>query len=124
MNREHQISLLKKFIKSDEDTIIINQVNENITILYLYFIRYFADQQGVKINININTETKVIEDDLFGVKQIQVFSITSQNKLSKALDMKDKKIIFTDYKNYKKIGLKFSRINSYQFEKDIHQNNS
>tara|TARA_B100000212_G_C27362809_1_gene528997 strand:- start:1053 stop:1685 length:633 start_codon:yes stop_codon:yes gene_type:complete len=119
MNREHQISLLKKFIKSDEDTIIINQVNENITILYLYFIRYFADQQGVKINININTETKVIEDDLFGVKQIQVFSITSQNKLSKALDMKDKKIIFTDYKNYKKIGLKFSRINSYQFEKDI-----
>ena len=75
MNREHQISLLKKFIKSDEDTIIINQVNENITILYLYFIRYFADHQGVKINININTETKVIEDDLFGVKQIQVFSI-------------------------------------------------
>ena len=119
MNKEHQISLLKKFIKSDEDTIIINQVNENITILYLYFIRYFADQQGVKINININTETKVIEDDLFGVKQIQVFSITSQNKLSKALDMKDKKIIFTDYKNYKKIDLKISKINSYQFEKDI-----
>ena len=119
MNREHQISLLKKFIKSDEDTITINQVNENITILYLYFIRYFADQQGVKINININTETKVIEDDLFGVKQIQVFSITSQNKLTKALDMKDKKIIFTDYKNYKKIDLKISRINSYQFEKDI-----
>ena len=119
MNREHQISLIKKFIKSDEDTIIINQVNEIITILYLYFIRYFADQQGVKINININTETKVIEDDLFGVKQIQVFSITSQNKLTKALDMKDKKIIFTDYKNYKKIDLKISRINSYQFEKDI-----
>ena len=118
MNREHQISLLKKFIKSDEDTITINQVNENITILYLYFIRYFADQQGVKINININTETKVIEDDLFGVKQIQVFSITSQNKLTKALDMKDKNYIHR-LKNYKKIDLKISKINSYQFEKDI-----
>ena len=119
MNREHQISLLKKFIKSDEDTITINQVNENITILYLYFIRYFADKQGVKINTNINTEIKTIEDDLFGVKQIQIFNITSQSKLIKALDMKDKKIVFTDYKNYKKIDSKITKINSYQYEKDI-----
>ena len=119
MNRQHQIPLLKKFMKSNEDTMIINQVNENITILYFYFIRYFADQQGVKINTNINTESKVIEDDLFGVKQIQIFSITSQSKLKKALDMSDKKIVFTDYKNYKKIDSKISRINSYQFEKDI-----
>jgi len=119
INKEHQLHLLKKFIKSDEETILINQINDSITILYLYFIRYFADQQDIKINTNINTETKVNEDDLFGVKQIQVFSITSQNKLTKALDMKDKKIIFTDYKNYKKIDLKISKINSYQFEKDI-----
>ena len=119
INRENQISLIKKFIKSNEETVLINQVNENITILYLYFIRYFADQQGVKINTNINTETKVIEDDLFGVKQIQVFSITSQNKLKSTLSLRDKKVIFTDYKNYKKIDLKFSRINSYQYEKDI-----
>ena len=79
INREHQISLIKKFIKSDEDTLIINQINENITTLYLYFIRYFAEQQGAKINTNVNAETKVIENDLFGVKQIQIFSITSQS---------------------------------------------
>ena len=102
-NRENQIYLLKKFIKSNEDTIVINLIDENITILYLYFIRYFADKQGVKINTNINTETKVIEDDLFGVKQIQIFNITSQSKLIKAIDIKNKKIIFTDYKNYKRI---------------------
>ena len=71
MNRENQIYLLKKFIKSNEDTIVINQVNENITILYLYFIRYFADKQGVKINTNINTETKVIENDLFGINKFK-----------------------------------------------------
>ena len=119
INREQQISLLKKFIKSNEDTIVINQVNENIAILYLYFIRYFADQQGVKINTNNNLETKTFEDDLFGVKQIQIFSITSQNKLIKALDIRDKKIIFTDYKNYKKVDSEVTKINSYQYEKDI-----
>ncbi len=115
MINKDQISLLKKFIKSHEDTILINQVNENITILYLYFIRYFAEKNGVKIN----TETKMIEDDLFGEKQIQIFSITSQSKLKNALNMRDKKIIFTDYKNYKKIGSKVTKINSYQYEKDV-----
>ena len=119
MNRENQIYLLKKFIKSNEDTIVINQINENITILYLYFIRYFADKQGVKINTNINTETKVIENDLFGMKQIQIFNITSQSKLIKAMDMKDKKIVFTDYKNYKRLDSKIIKISSYQYENDI-----
>ena len=119
MNRENQIYIIEKFIKSNEDTIVINQISEDITILYLYFIRYFADKQTVKINTNINIETKVIEDDLFGVKQIQIFNITSQSKLIKALDMKDKKIVFTDYKNYKKIDSKITKINSYHYEKDI-----
>ena len=118
-NRENQIYLLKKFIKSNEDTIVINLIDENITILYLYFIRYFADKQGVKINTNINTEIKTIEDDLFGVKQIQIFNITSQSKLIKTIDIKDKKIVFTDYKNYKKIDSKITKINSYQYENDI-----
>ena len=119
MNRENQIYLLKKFIKSNEDTIVINLIDENITILYLYFIRYFADKQGVKINTNINTETKLIEDDLFGLKQIQIFNVTSQSKLIKAMDMKDKKIVFTDYKNYKRIDSKITKISSYQYENDI-----
>ena len=118
-NRENQIYLLKKFIKSNEDTIVINLIDENITILYLYFIRYFADKQGVKINTNINTETKLIEDDLFGLKQIQIFNVTSQSKLIKAMDMKDKKIVFTDYKNYKRIDSKITKISSYQYENDI-----
>ena len=117
INKVNQIYLIKEFIKSNEDTILINQINENISILYLYFIKYFADQQGIKINID--TETKVIEGDLFGLKQIQIFSITSQSKLKKALDMSDKKIVFTDYKNYKKIDSKITKINSYQYEKDI-----
>ena len=56
INKVSQISLIKEFIRSNEDTIIINQINENIKILYLYFIKYFADQQGVEININ--TEPK------------------------------------------------------------------
>ena len=118
-DREHQVNLLKIFLKSEEETILINQISETITNLYLHFIKFFADQEGIKIDINIDKDTKAIEDDLFGMKRIQIFNITNQNKLKTALDMRDKKVIFTDYRNYKKLGSKFSRINSYQYEKDI-----
>lgn len=117
INKINQISLIKEFIKSNEYTILINHINENIKILYLHFIKYFADQQGVKINVN--SETKKNEDDLFGIKQIQIFSITSKNKLKNALDMRDKKVVFTDYINFKKIDSKITKINSYQYEKDM-----
>ena len=115
INKLSQISLIKEFFKSNENIILINQINEDITILYLYFIKYFADERGVKIN----TETKVIEEDLFGEMQIQIFSTTSQSKLKDALDTRHKKIVFTDYKNYKKVDSKITKINSYQYEKDI-----
>ena len=118
-DRKHQVSLLKIFLKSEEETIFINQISETITNLYLYFIKFFADQEEIKIDTNIDTNTKAIEDDLFGIKRIQIFNITSQNKLKTALDMRDKKVIFTDYRNFKKLDSKFSKINSYQYEKDI-----
>jgi hypothetical protein len=35
------------------------------------------------------------------------------------LDIHSKKIVFTDYKNYKKISSKFNSINGYRFENDI-----
>ena len=117
INKISQISLIKEFIKSNEDTILINQINENIKILYLHFIKYFANQQGVKINVN--SETKKNEDDLFGIKQIQIFSITSKNKLKDVLDARGKKVVFTDYINFKKIDSKITKVNSYQYEKDI-----
>ena len=118
-DRKHQINILKKFIKSEENTIIINQINENITNLYSYFIKFLADQQEIKIDKNFNAETKSSEDDLFGIKQIQILFITNQSKLKSALNTRDKKIVFTDYKNFKKIDTKFAKINSYQYEKDI-----
>ena len=118
-DRKDQINILKNFITSEENTIIINQINENITNLYSYFIKFFADQQKIKIDKNFSTETKAIEDDLFGIKQIQILSITNGSKLKTTLNTKEKKVVFTDYKNFKKINTKFAKINSYQYEKDI-----
>ena len=119
MYKENQIQLIEKFFTSNEKDLLINQVNDEIAIFYLSIIKYYADKQGIKTNVDDNNETIGTEDDLFGQKEIKIFSITNAKKLDTALNSVKKKIIFTDYKNYKKLNANFNRINGYKFEFDI-----
>ena len=117
--KETQILQIKEFINSNEETIVINQVNENLSLFYMGIFKYYADQKNIKLNIHTEKENVGNEDDLFGLKSIQVFNITNTNRLNKILGIDRKKIIFTDYKNYKKLKSKFKSINGYQFDADI-----
>ena len=119
LTKESQILLIKEFLISNDETLLINQVNDDLGIFYLGIIKYYADKQGTRININDNNETVGTEDDLFGQKEIKVSFITNTKKLTIALNSLEKKIIFTDYKNYKKMNANFNSINGYQFGHDI-----
>ena len=119
MNNDNQISSIRKFISSNEKNVLFNQVNDEISIFYFGIIKHYASHQGIKINIDPHTDVIVAEDDLFGTKTIQTFSITNAKKIDTILEAHNKKIIFTDYKNYKRLRSKFNSINGYQFEKDI-----
>ena len=117
--KNNQINIIKKFINTNEKTILINQINESLSIFYLEIIKYFANQEQIKLNMSNDLSITGFENDLFGKEEIKIFFITNLSKLNKALDITNKKIIFTDYKNYKKFNSKFISINGYQFEKDI-----
>ena len=119
MNKEGQVSLIEKFLISSEKTLLINQVSDEMGIFYLSIIKYFADKHGVRINVDDNNDTMDAEDDLFGQKEIKIFIITNTKKLATTLNSVKKKIIFTDYKNYKKLNANFNNINGYKFEQDI-----
>ena len=119
MNKEKQISLIKNFITSNEETLLINQVNDNIAIFYQGLVRYYVNKQGAKINIDSHADTTVIENDLFGTKSIQIFNTTNAKKIDALVNVRYKKIIFTDYKNFKRLNSKLNCINGYQFEKDV-----
>jgi len=119
MNKENQILLIEKFLISNEKTIIINQVNDELGIFYLNIIRYFADKKGIKINIDHNSELIETANDLFGLKEIKIFNITNTKKLTTILSSDSKKIIFTDYKNYKNLNAKYNCVNGYKFDLDI-----
>ena len=119
MNKKNQISIIKEFINSNEETLLINQVNDDISMFYMGVLKYYANDHGVKISNDPDTDFGFLDEDLFGTRIILSFNITSAKKLSDILDVNSKKIIFTDYKNYKKFSLKFNSINGYQFENDI-----
>ena len=119
MNKKNQIRLIEEFIGSNEETLVINQVNDEIAIFYLSIIKYYANNQAIKVDIDTDTDTKVFERDLFGTKIIQIYNVTNTKKLDVILDVHSKKIIFTDYKNYKRFNSKLNCINGYQFDSDI-----
>jgi len=119
MNKKNQISLIKEFINSPDKNILINQVNDDIAMFYLTVIEYYSKKNETKVNITAPTEDIVAGDDLFGTKLIQILTITNSKKLDVVLKDSNKKIVFTDYKNYKKLNLKLQSINGYQFENDL-----
>ena len=119
MSKKNQVLSIKEFIISNENNILVNQVNDDVSMFYLFVIKYFANNEGLKININNDKEPVVNQDDLFGTKTIQTFNVTNSAKLDYTLNTQSKKIIFTDYKNYKRLSPTLNSINGYQFENDI-----
>ena len=116
MKMASNIEVLKKYLNSTNSNLIINQINEEINEAYIRIVEYFARKHRIKIsfeNYNVNN------DDLFGDIRLQIFYCTNAKKLNEILNSKEKKIIFTDYKNFKKINSDYDKINAYQYENDI-----
>ena len=118
MNK-NQISLIKDFIGSNDESMLINQVNDEIAIFYLGVLKYYANNKDIKISNNTLFEDVLNEQDLFGTKTIQTYNITNAKKIDVTLDAHNKKVVFTDYKNYKRLSSKLNSINGYQFVKDV-----
>jgi len=119
MNQNNQILSIKEFIDSNENNLLINQVGDEVAIFYLGVLKYYANNKDIKISNNSLSEDVLNNQDLFGTKTIQTYNITNAKKIDIILDTHSKKVIFTDYKNYKRLSSKLNSINSYQFEKDV-----
>ena len=114
------IENIKDFLNNNEaNFLLINQVNDEIGSFYLYVIIYLSKSLG--INVNFNNEADNISDnsDLFGLKKIHIFNLTSSKKIDKLLLSREKLIIFTDYKNFKKYQKTYQTINGYNFSNDL-----
>lgn len=111
-----QVKLIDDYIKTSEINLIINNYDEEIIIFYLQLIRYFAEENKTKIIFEENQDLSL---DLFGNRNINIYRTTSSKNIEKLFNDLTKKIIITDYKNFKKYNKTVCSINTYQYEQDV-----
>ena len=108
------------FLEQKENkTLLINQVNDEIGSFYLLIIRNFAESSNTKLDFN----QKMVEGSnplsLFGDEKLNIFASTSKTSLDRIMGNNNKKIIFTDYKAFKKYQKLMECINGYNYISDI-----
>ena len=115
---KNNIDKLNFFFQSKEKALLINQVNELISSFYIGIIKHIAIRNDVGISLS-GDESKENIGDLFGRSNIDIYNLSNTKKIDILLNSQNKKIILTDYKNYKKFNRDILSINGYDFEKDI-----
>ena len=119
MNKNN-IEIIQNFLSSEEDkTLLINPTSEEITCFYEGLLRNLSLNYNIKLNNEEYSKLNEISNDLFGNKEIYLYFITNSKQIEEIDKLNFQKVIFTDYKNYKKFIKKYVCINGYDFEKDI-----
>jgi hypothetical protein len=114
------IENIKDFLNNNEaNFLLINQVNDEIGSFYLYVIIYLSKFLGISVSFNNEADNISDNNDLFGLKKIHIFNLTSSKKIDKLLLSREKLIIFTDYKIFKKYQKNYQTINGYNFSNDL-----
>ena len=116
---KNQVKLISEFVKSDENILFINKINENISIFYQNLLKTFALENKIVLKFDENNTSNFTSTDLFGSKEIKIFNHTSEKKIQDCLKIKIKKIIFCEYKIYKKFSNSYLSVNAYNYENDI-----
>ena len=118
MPRANNIDLIKSFLSSSENHLLINQVSEDIGLFYIYVIQYMASEQNVSVYISDGTANNN-PNDLFGEIKMPIITTSSANRINDILKSTQKTIINTDYRNYKKFSKHVTSINGYDYVKDL-----
>ena len=117
----NNIDLIKNFLTQGENnTLIVNKVSDEIGNFYEYIFNEFCKEFSFKIVKDQNSSTIEKSSDLFEFKKIYIYSLTNSKGIKEIALANYKKIIFTDYKNYKMLIGQYNVVNGYNFEKDIH----
>lgn len=115
---KNNLEILQEFIKKEKGQLLINNINEEITILYLSLIEFFAKKIHIKIN-KFEDNLQNIQSNLFEEKKLFIKFRKKQIEIEEDLKSSYLTIIFTEYRIFKKYSKNLLNINTYNFEKDI-----
>ena len=113
----NQIKELKNFFNSSIKNLLINQSTEEINQLYYNFIKHYCERN--KYQLIFDERYTSTSNDLFEITKIKIIRSNNEKKINEYVDSDEKKILFLEYRLFKKLKNKFKFINSYQYETDI-----
>ena len=118
--KKNNIELIESFLSSTKDkTLLINEVNDEIYSFYNYVIKEFSNKLDIRVINNINPDNIKNSNELFIDRKVNIFDLNNAKRIEEVAGKEFQKIIFTDYKNYKKLYGKYRTINGYEFERDL-----
>lgn len=113
------LNTIKNFIMGKDETLLINQVSNEIAEFYEYAIKLFSKKISLKVVNKAIYDKENYTNDLFENKKIYIYFSTNTKQIGEISNKKFQKIIFTDYKNYKKFKNIYLTINGYEFDSDL-----
>jgi len=117
MKHETQIDLIELFFSNSEKNLLVCSPTEEIELFYFSVLKHFSKNKFNLLNAT-NIEDGVAID-FFSNNNLKCFYSKSADKISNFVNIDEKKIIFTDYKSFKKYKSVCASINGYLYEKDI-----
>lgn len=105
-------------ISAKEDKLIINQVSDEIGIFYRDVIFNFCEKKRIGVIYSDGFEKRETKD-LFKEQEIKLCITNSAKVVENVLSKKEKYILITDYKIYKKYSKRHSSVNGYNYDNDI-----
>ena len=120
MENKNNIEKIKQFLSIKENSaLLINQVNEEIGSFYELAIKEISKENDIKISFNTDKINPDETSDLFQEERIYLYHLTNSKRLEEIAKKNYRKIIISDYKNFKKFQKEFQTINGYDYEKDM-----
>ncbi len=115
----NNISVIESFLITERnDKLIINQVSEEIGTFYKNFIYRSCAEKGINVILSNRDEERETED-LFKKKELKICLTNSAKDIENVLSKREKFIVITDYKIFKKYSNSLLSVNGYNYEKDI-----
>lgn len=120
MENKNNIEKVKQFLSiKEKNTLLINQVDEEIGSFYELAIKEISKEIDIKISFKTDIISSDETSDLFYEERVYLYHLTNSKQIEEIAQKNHRKIIISDYKNFKKFQKKFQTINGYDYEKDI-----
>ena len=119
MNKNN-IEKIKDFLSCKESkTLLISPTSDETSCFYENLLKNLSVIHNIKLSNKEYSKVNETSNDLFEAERIYLYFIANSKQVEEIGNLDFQKVIFTDYKNYKKFAKKYKFINGYDFEKDI-----